>query len=118
MVLEIVCQPCLQSFLINALFPFRSTVSQFTTTSIEIFNFVTPNDDGFNDYFQIENIENFPNSTLVVFNRWGTEVFKDRGYQNDWDGTFLNEGLPDGTYYYILKLNGDRKLSGYVQLQR
>ncbi|MCB0663528.1 MAG: gliding motility-associated C-terminal domain-containing protein, partial [Saprospiraceae bacterium] len=39
-------------------------------------------------------------------------------YQNDWDGTFNGDALPDGTYYFIFKYDEAQKLSGYLELQR
>lgn len=60
----------------------------------------TPNEDGFNDTFIIEGLGNFDVPGLVVFNRWGREVFRDENYQNDWNGTWNGEPLPEGTYYF------------------
>ena len=71
---------------------------------------ITPNGDGINDTWMIYNIENYPNSSVRVFNRWGTEVFFAKGYQNDWNGAYKNNSqpLPDsGSYYYQLDLNGN-----------
>lgn len=64
-------------------------------------NIFTPNGDGINDYFIIENIERYPNSTLEVFNRWGKIVYKSDNYKNDWNGN----GLATGTYYYVFVPN-------------
>lgn len=66
---------------------------------VEIPNIITPNGDGKNDYFHIVNIERIPESTLVIFNRWGKKVYEMNNYKNDWDG----EGHSDGVYYYVLK---------------
>ena len=64
-------------------------------------NVITPyNKDGFNDAFVIEGLENFPNSELVIYNRWGKKVFESKNYQNDWAGG----GYSDGVYYWILKV--------------
>jgi len=85
---------------------------------VKVYSGFSPNGDTINDYFKIENIENFPNSELIVFNRWGSKVFNQKGYQNNWNGSYRNTMLPDGTYYYIVKLDEKREMSGYVQLQR
>ena len=78
---------------------------------LTIYNEFSPNGDGVNDYFTIDCIENYPNNTLEVFNRWGNLVYSKKGYSNDWDGTSngratlkKEELLPVGTYYYILNL--------------
>ncbi|HLU87145.1 MAG TPA: HYR domain-containing protein, partial [Taishania sp.] len=73
----------------------------------------SPNGDGSNDYFHIEGLENYPGTEVWIHNRWGVQVYHNPNYQNDWDGrsqSKLNVGgdeLPEGTYYYILKLGGE-----------
>jgi gliding motility-associated-like protein len=81
----------------------------------------SPNGDGVNDAFNVNDVELFPNSDLRIFNRWGNMVFNTIGYKNDWTGTWHDdEVLPDGTYYYCLDLKDkdNTVLSGYVQIQR
>ena len=91
-------------------------------TDIVIFNAVSPNDDGINDVFYISKIENYPNSNLKIYNRWGNLVYETIGYDNSWKGTFNNKKeLPDGTYYYILELNAiddQRIFQGYLEIYR
>ncbi|MBN2730644.1 MAG: gliding motility-associated C-terminal domain-containing protein [Bacteroidales bacterium] len=60
------------------------------------FNIITPNSDGRNDTYVVQNGERLTNE-LTVFNRWGKKVFEATNYQNDWDGG----DLADGTYYII-----------------
>ncbi len=67
-------------------------------TSTEIPNVFTPNGDGKNDVFVIKGLENYPGSQLIVFNRWGNEVYRSENYKNTWDGS----NLADGTYFYLL----------------
>ena len=88
--------------------------------SLTVANAMTPNGDGANDVFFIQNIETFPKNQLTIFNRWGNKVFETRGYTNDWDGTFNGKPLPVATYYYVLELNDAQKQikSGYVSLLR
>ena len=74
-------------------------------------NIFTPNGDGINDFFIIENIERFPNSKLEIFNRWGKLVYKSDNYKNNWDGNDLNAG----TYYYIFYPND---LTGKSEIQK
>ncbi len=63
-------------------------------------NVFTPNDDGINDEFEIENLEHYPNARMVIYNRWGEKVFEHNDYYNNWwDG----RGAPDGTYFYVLQ---------------
>ncbi|WP_147313975.1 T9SS type B sorting domain-containing protein [Deminuibacter soli] len=80
-------------------------------------NIITPNSDGKNDQFKITGIGAYPNSVLVVYNRWGNQVFYSSDYHNEWDGAGLNEG----TYYYVLKLRtpaGTKDYKGWVTLMR
>ncbi len=66
----------------------------------------SPNNDGIDDAWVVER----PYGTKIsvkVFNRWGTEVFKNYDYQNDWKGkgvsTFLGQDVQEGTYFYIVE---------------
>ena len=85
---------------------------------------ISPNGDGVNDEFVIASVNEFPNSQLLVYNRYGDEVWRNEGdgYQNNFDGTWKKNGqpLPDGSYWYIFKFNDsthpDRM--GYIVIQR
>ena len=82
--------------------------------NVFVFNAISANDDGKNDYLILNNIENYPNNTLEVFNRWGVKVFATNNYGTS--GNFFRgrsegsiptlvgsgEYLPTGTYYYVL----------------
>ncbi len=93
---------------------------------ITIYNEFTPNDDGDNDYFKIECIENFPDSNLQIFNRYGALVYQEKGYQNNWRGLAnvngvvgKGEPLPTGTYFYILKIdNTSENTTGWLFLRK
>ncbi|MEO1626947.1 MAG: gliding motility-associated C-terminal domain-containing protein, partial [Bacteroidota bacterium] len=87
---------------------------------IVIFNAVSANGDNINDVFYISGIDEFPDNHLEIYNRWGNKVYSVDGYNNEWDGTWEGQDLPDGTYYYILELNDDdrRIFRGYLELFR
>jgi len=68
-------------------------------------NVITPNNDGYNDMFEIVNVEKFPACKLTVFNRWGKVVYESSPYQNNWNG---NEAA-DGTYYFVFTYGRDSK---------
>ena len=84
---------------------------------------ISPNADGDNDYFVIEDLLVFyPFAELSIFNRWGDEVWRSNGpYQNNFDGLNM-EGKPlaDGTYFIILDYKDGVKKpkSGFVVLYR
>jgi gliding motility-associated-like protein len=67
-------------------------------------NVLTPNNDGYNDTWRIDNIQLFPSNRVLIVNRWGDVVYQSDFYNNDWDGSFGGGLLPAGTYYYILDL--------------
>jgi gliding motility-associated-like protein len=80
----------------------------------------TPNEDGYNDVFEILGLENFTTKHLTVFTRNGGLVYENTNYDNTWDGTLLNTGVnvPDATYYYLLKLDNGILKSGFVYINR
>jgi len=82
---------------------------------------ITPNNDGTNDEFFVPclNADVALDNEVTIFNRWGDEVFHASPYGNDWQGTFNGEPLPAGTYFYVVKFNGDAGTqSGFLILQR
>ena len=87
-----------------------------------IFNAISPNGDGKNDGFYLRGIENYPDNEVVVFNRWGNEVYRKKRYRNDeaWQGTWDGKTLPDGTYFYCIYLNDAnlQKYTGYLQIMK
>ncbi|HYG52076.1 MAG TPA: gliding motility-associated C-terminal domain-containing protein, partial [Flavobacteriales bacterium] len=82
-------------------------------------NLVTPNEDGFNDTWYIQNIDLFPGNTVKVYNRAGQQVFTMDDYDNTWGGTFNGSLLPDGTYYYVITFTDSESiLKGSVNVLR
>jgi gliding motility-associated-like protein len=83
---------------------------------------ITPNGDGVNDTWMIYNIQQYPDSVISVYNKWGSEVFFAKNYNNDWNGYYKNETqpLPEGSYYFQIDLNGDGKFEqdGWVYITR
>lgn len=66
---------------------------------------ITPNSDGFNDFWVIEWIDRFPDNTVEIYNRWGDLVWNRTNYLNEWDGTNNNgKDLLPAPYYYVLKI--------------
>ncbi len=67
-------------------------------------NILSPNNDDNNDKLLIGCLSEFPDASIVIFNRWGDEIYQAAPYQNDWEGTHNGNPLPAGTYYYTLRL--------------
>ena len=100
--------------------------------SIKVYNVVTPNGDGAHDVLRIDGLENYPNNTVKIFNRWGVMVFVTKSYNtqgNVFDGTSngrvtidKDNKLPVGTYFYIIDyqdaVNNMKKLTGYIYINR
>ncbi|MDX1326066.1 MAG: gliding motility-associated C-terminal domain-containing protein [Arenibacter sp.] len=100
---------------------------------VEVFNVITPNNDGIHDVLTIKNIGSFPNNTIKIYNRWGVLVYATRSYNNNtnnFDGTSQgrvtvqeDNKLPTGTYFYMLNFtNADQSksktLTGYIYINR
>ncbi|NEU06753.1 hypothetical protein GZH53_00350, partial [Flavihumibacter sp. R14] len=94
---------------------------------------ISPNQDGQgNEQFKIINIEMFPDNEVMIFNRWGNEVYRIKGYDNDgksFNGiantgilTNVNKDLPEGVYYFVIyTIDADKKKKlnkGYLILKR
>ncbi|HEY1193947.1 gliding motility-associated C-terminal domain-containing protein [Flavobacterium sp.] len=98
---------------------------------ITIYNAVSPNGDGKNDSFHIKGIDKFPDNKVEIYNRWGVKVYETlsynesdnvfRGYSEGRDTIKKSDGLPDGTYFYIIEYNNNEKVvhkSGYLYLSK
>ncbi len=104
----------------------ESDEATITYIIITVNNIFTPNDDGFNDFFTIGGLANFPRNELKIYNRWGNLIYEKTNYQNDWDGVATkglsvngSKKVPSGTYFYTLDLNFDnKKLSGWLYINR
>ncbi len=84
-----------------------------------LFNQFSPNGDNVNDRLTINCIQDYPNNTLEIFDRYGNSIYRAVGYNNSWDGTGNNGEVPKGTYFYILDLgDGSEVRKGWIQIIR
>jgi gliding motility-associated-like protein len=89
---------------------------------INVYNGISPNGDGNNDFFYINNIDQFPDNNVQVYNRWGQKLFETDHYDNVsnvWRGTAKSSDqvAPAGTYFYIVDLkNGSKPIKGWLEL--
>lgn len=84
---------------------------------IDIKNVVTLNGDGYNDTWIIQGIENFPNTSVKLFNIYGKEIYSNGDYANEWNGTYEGRTLPNGTYYYVVQLSDvENQIKGSLTL--
>ena len=92
---------------------------------LRIYEGVSPNGDGVNDYWRIEGIDYYSENNIRLFDRYNNLVYEARNYNNEervWRGE-ANQGLfrgklPDGVYFYYIKLASDiPTLSGFIVLK-
>ncbi len=88
--------------------------------SIEIVNFFSPNGDGYNDTWQVREIERYLDNEVWIYSRTGRELFNTRFYKNDWDGSLDGKQLPAGSYFYRIDLDGNSTVDfeGWLYLTR
>ena len=110
----------------------KPTVLPLNGCLIKVNNAFSPNGDSKNSRFYIQGLECYPDNTVEIYNRWGVLVFDIDHYNNE-DRAFIGvsagratiketDGLPVGTYFYILKYkDSDSKpheLSGYLYINK
>lgn len=80
---------------------------------------ISPNNDNKNDKWVIDGIEQFSDYKITIVNRWGNEVWSTTDYKNDWDGkNNAGEVLPEGTYYYVIRLNiENEEYKGFIVIK-
>jgi gliding motility-associated-like protein/uncharacterized repeat protein (TIGR01451 family) len=96
-----------------------------TPSCLKIYNIVTPNGDGMNDYLVISCVEG---ADIEIFDRYGSIIYKKKNYNNDWNGVANQTGkligkgqkLPNGTYFFVLKFNdgSTENIKSYIQIIR
>jgi gliding motility-associated-like protein len=97
---------------------FTITVSD-DLTKVKAYNIMSPNGDGINDKWIIENIDMHPNNEVKVFDKSGRLMYSKKGYDNSWDGTLNGAPLSEGTYYYVIDFGQDKtKVKGFITIIR
>ncbi|WP_456315517.1 T9SS type B sorting domain-containing protein, partial [Pseudomonas shirazensis] len=110
----------------------KPTVLPLNGCQINVLNAISPNGDGKNERFYIQGLECYPDNTVEIYNRWGVLVF-DIDHYNNQERAFTGfsagrttvkqaEGLPVGTYFYILKYrdseSNQHEKSGYLYVNK
>jgi gliding motility-associated-like protein len=93
-----------------------SSVTVTVLPRVRIPSAFSPNGDNADDTWQIDNIGQYANNRVVVFNRWGAKIFEAANYRqgNEWNGTIGGQPAPVGTYYYIITLGTGKSFSGPI----
>jgi len=80
--------------------------------------FFTPNNDGFNDYWQIQGIEKFPNAIIYIYDRFGKLLKQLTHNDLGWDGTWNGQQLFASDYWFTVDLGNGRSFKGHFTLKR
>ena len=80
----------------------------------------SPNGDNTNDTWEIPGIDAYPEAEVTVFNAWGGKIYESSAPYSPWKGQFNGSDMPEGTYYYIIRLHDpeDQVLKGNLSLFR
>ena len=96
------------------------TVEVMEDWNIVANNILTPNGDGQNDKWLVDNLSSYPNNQLIIMDRSSRVIYRKTGYANDWDGMFNGAPLPPDTYYFVLTFDSPsgKKVSkeGYITI--
>ena len=79
-------------------------------------NFFTPNNDGYNDYWQIQGIEKYPNAVVSIFDRFGKLLKKLTASDIGWDGFYNGELMFTSDYWFTVNLGDGRSFKGHFSL--
>jgi len=92
---------------------------KFDFTFFIVPNFISPNGDGINDQWTVRGMSQFPDANIQIFDRYG-KIFVNRKINSAeilWDGRYMGNPVPSGTYWYILSLNETHKISGHINVR-
>ncbi|AOW10957.1 T9SS type B sorting domain-containing protein [Flavobacterium gilvum] len=95
------------------------TISK-TIAVLGIPKFFTPNNDGYNDYWNIKGANEMFNSgaKIFIYDRYGKAIKQIFASSNGWDGTYIGNPMPSDDYWYTIKLDDGREAKGHFSLQR
>lgn len=84
--------------------------------TIYIPDFFTPNEDGINDYWQVEGLQYYKPAKLHILDRFG-KLLTYSAY-GKWDGIYNGKNMPSNDYWYMIKLNNGYVFKGHFTLMR
>jgi len=93
-------------------------VGPFPVFLISYPTFFTPNGDGYNETWQIDDMADIPSSEVRIFDRYGKLLYDFRGSDRGWDGEYDGRKLPSTDYWFVLRLDGGRTVRGHFSLKR
>jgi len=78
----------------------------------------SPNGDGIDDFWIIENIERYSDSSIMIFTANGSTVYEASPYNNDWNAVYNGKNLPEGAYFYVIQADNKKPKTGSVTVIR
>jgi gliding motility-associated-like protein len=91
-----------------------------TIAVLGIPKFFTPNNDGYNDYWNIKGANETLNTgaRIFIYDRYGKVIKQVLASSNGWDGTYVGNPMPADDYWYSIKLEDGREAKGHFSLKR
>ena len=87
-------------------------------TLVDYPKFFTPNSDGYNDYWHIFGIENYPQSRILIYDRYGKLITQLDANSVGWDGSNNGSILPSSDYWFKADLGSEKMFTGHFTLKR
>ena len=81
-------------------------------------NLLTPNGDGFNDVWLIEDLNLISPAKVAIYARSGKSVYESNAYDNTWNGYYNSNPLPEGSYFYVIEGATGTVLKGTISIIR
>lgn len=98
--------------------PFTLTIEEVKGAAkpLPVVNYLSPNGDGRNDYWAIQNVAIYQDFSLQILDQFGNVIYsKPDHYNNEWDGKLNGRPLQDGNYYFIFS-NGKKVYKGNIAI--
>ncbi len=96
------------------------TVNINSGCEVLVYNGFTPNGDGINDFWIIDNIDKYSNNKVFIYNRWGNEIYSTSNYDNVtnvWDGKMNGQTITSGTYFFLIVDSSDKLIKkGWIEI--
>ena len=95
-------------------------ITQKEVSVLGIPKYFTPNGDGYNDYWNIDGVnQNFHSkSTIQIFDRYGKLLKQFNSLGHGWDGNYNNQPMPSEDYWFTINLEDGRNIKGHFTLKR
>jgi len=95
------------------------TIMLNSIIDIDVPNFFTPNKDGFNDVWEIEGLDKFPDSMIRIYDRFGKLLIEYKASEPGWNGEYLGKPVSSDAYWYVIEvLPVEKYLKGHITLKR